>query len=141
MVVSVDAASGWSKTYGGTGDENARSLIVTSDGGYALVGITSAGNGDAWLVKTDAFGNMQWNKTYGGTLWDYAYSLVATPDGGYALAGSSGFSIGVLGDFWLVKTDSIGVIPEFSSWLIPSLVLTATAFIVINKKKLLLGRS
>jgi hypothetical protein len=42
---------------------------------------------DAWLVKTDANGNMQWNKTYGGTNDDYAFSVVQTGDGGYVLAG------------------------------------------------------
>jgi hypothetical protein len=41
------------------------------------------------------------------------------------------------GDFWLIKTDEFGVVPEYSSLLVPILVLTATAFIVFDKKRLL----
>jgi len=83
-----------------------------------------------------------WSQTYGGGWDDWAYSLVATSDGGYALAGNS-VPLGGTGyaDFWLVKTGENGVVPEYSSWLVPTLVLTATAFILINKKRLLHKRS
>jgi hypothetical protein len=125
LVVSVEAASMWSRTYGGTADEKAYSLVATSDGGYAIAGIwnysyysnwfTSYSWGDFWLVKIDEFGDMQWNRTYGGTYKDEARSLIATPDGGYAIAGiwnysyySNWFTSYSWGDFWLVKTDALG---------------------------------
>jgi len=92
----------WNKTYGGTGDDYASSMIQTSDGGYAIAGETISFGG-SWLVKTDANGNMLWNKTYGGV----AYSVVQTSDGGYALAGYAGYGAGGY-DFWLVRTDSLG---------------------------------
>jgi len=108
---SACAASMWSQTYGGTQWDRASSLVVTSDGGYAIVGRTNSfgeGGSDAWLVKTDASGNMMWNHTYGGTNFDAALSLVVTSDGGYAIAGfTSSFGAGDA-DFWLVKTDSSG---------------------------------
>jgi hypothetical protein len=101
----------WNKTYGGAEWEDAKALVQTVDGGYALAGWTTsfgAGNADFWLVKTDASGTEQWNKTYGGTTYDSAYALVQTADGGYALAGDTD-SIGAGSwDFWLVKTDSAG---------------------------------
>jgi predicted secreted protein len=102
----------WAKTYGGTGDEFAPSVVQTIDGGYAMGGYTTsfgAGNQDFYLVKTDASGNMEWNKTYGGTGIDYAYTMVQTSDGGYALAGYTD-SFGTFGsnDTWLVKTDASG---------------------------------
>jgi len=101
----------WNKTYGGTGLENARCMIQTSDGGYALAGDTAsfgAGRKDFWLVKTDASGNMEWNQTYGGVRAEIAFSVVETSDGGYALAGRTK-SFGASGsDFWLVKVDSSG---------------------------------
>jgi hypothetical protein len=49
----------WNKTYGGNGAESVKSLVQTSDGGYALAGYTDsfgAGDCDAWLVKTDENG-------------------------------------------------------------------------------------
>jgi parallel beta-helix repeat protein len=100
----------WNKTYGGAADEDAYSVIVTSDGGYAIAGYTrsyGAGSEDFWLVKTDSAGNKLWNKTYGGADRDEAHSVVQTNDGGYALGGiahpwASSYQ------FKLVKTDSAG---------------------------------
>src|SRR5271157_226884 len=101
----------WNNTYGMAGDNQANSIIQTSDGGYALAGSTDssgAGGNDAYLVKTDAAGNMQWNMTYGGIGDDEAYSIVQTSDGGYALAGyTTSSSVGTY-NFWLVKTNSTG---------------------------------
>jgi hypothetical protein len=99
----------WNQTYGGDGGEVASSLVETSDGGYALGGQTTSGEGyDFLLIKTDSSGNMEWNQTFGGTGWDQAYSLVETSDGGYALAGrTNSFGAGSY-DAWLVKTDSNG---------------------------------
>jgi hypothetical protein len=62
-LVKTDASGNmlWNKTYGGTGDDVAWSLVQTWDGGYALAGITGsfgAGGQDFWLVKTDASGNI-----------------------------------------------------------------------------------
>jgi hypothetical protein len=146
LLVKTDAFGNmqWNKTYGETGWDEVHSLVATSDGGYALAGALNYSivslsfpptsfvyTGDFWLVKTDASGNMQWNQTCGGTGGVFAYSLVGTSDGGYALAG-------ITGDWnlLLVKTNENGIVPEYSSWLIPALVLTATASILINKKRL-----
>jgi len=112
-LVKTDASGNmqWNRTYGGTGGEEADSVVQTTDGGYALAGSTDsfgAGGVDVWLVKTDWAGNMQWNKTYGGASSDWASSVVQTSDGGYAIAGET-YSFGAGdGDFWLVKTDSAG---------------------------------
>jgi hypothetical protein len=99
----------WNRTYGGTNSESGQSLVLTSDGGYAIAGGTAsfgAGDNDFWLVKTDENGNMKWNKTYGGIDWDCARCVVQASDGGYALTGEM-HSLGS-GDFWLVKTDADG---------------------------------
>jgi hypothetical protein len=124
-LVKTDASGNmeWSRTYGGAGDDGVYSLVNASDGGYVLAGFTKsfgAGGMDGWLVKTDAAGNMDWNRTCGGAKNDIAYSLVNASDGGYALAGVFSCSEGVFyiapphigfnwdGDFWLVKTDASG---------------------------------
>jgi hypothetical protein len=110
-LVKTDASGNtqWSRTYGGTGSNYARSVVRTSDGGYAIAGFTSPGGSfNFMLVKTDASGNMQWSKTYGGDYWERAYSVVQTSDGGYALAGYTESYGAGSEDFWLVKTDSSG---------------------------------
>lgn len=112
FVVSVKADSlTWNQAYGGPADECAYSLVVTSDGGYAIAGYTEsfgAGESDFWLVKIDAFGNMEWNHTYGGAERESAKALIVTSDGGYAMAGyTESFGAGNR-DLWLVKTDGFG---------------------------------
>jgi len=95
----------WNRTFGGAHLDFGRSLVQTSDDGYAMCGYTysfGAGATDFWLVKTDSAGNMQWNKTHGEMGGDVAYSLVQASDGGYAIAGETDY------DFWLVKTDGSG---------------------------------
>ncbi len=88
-----------------------------------------------WLVKTNASGNLEWSQIYANEGFEHARSLVKASDGGYVIAGRSADA------FWLVKTDENGIVPEYSSLLIPALVLTATAFILINKKRLLHKRT
>jgi hypothetical protein len=135
---AVSSVDGWSRTYGGTNDDKAYALVQTGDGGFAIAGSTDsfgAGGYDFWLVKTDASGNMQWNKTYGGTGDDEAYALVQTGDGGYALAGyTESFGAGHY-DFWLVKTDAGGLVPEFPSALILAISVAVTSLTVILTKR------
>lgn len=129
----------WSQTYGGTRETEARAMVQTPDGGYAMAGWTilpDAYHRDFWLVKTDANGIKEWNQTYGGVEDDLAFSLVQTTDGGYAL---SGYTLSFATDYknsWLVKVDEQTLIPEFPLWTILPLVLTITLFSVVVKRKL-----
>ncbi|MCP3685681.1 MAG: T9SS type A sorting domain-containing protein [bacterium] len=101
----------WTRTYGGSLNDHARSVQQTDDGGYILAGYTTsfgAGSGDCYLIKTDAIGSIEWDKTYGGIGDDCAFSAQQTSDGGYILAGYT-TSFGAGGwDFYAVKTDSVG---------------------------------
>jgi hypothetical protein len=133
----ADGNMEWNQTYGGTEADWARSMVKTSDGGFALAGDTSsfgAGDSDFWLVKVDSSGNIQGNQTYGGTGDDVARSLVQTSDGGYAMTGFTVSSDANQRDFWLVKTDEQSVIPEFTSLIIPLLFLAITLFVLILEK-------
>jgi hypothetical protein len=111
-LVKADASGNmqWNKTYGGSGSDQGFSMIQTSDGGYAVIGLTTsfgAGGADAYLVKTDASGNMQWNKTYGGARNEYGWSLCETSDGGLMLIAfteSFGYGAPSFADIMLVKT-------------------------------------
>ena len=109
--VNASPSAMWSKTYGGSNGDKAYAMVKTQDGGYALAGTTNSfGSGiiNAWLVKTNADGDLQWNQSYSGVGQGIADSLVQTSDGGYALAGYT-YSMTEGGiSAWVVKTDSNG---------------------------------
>ena len=80
----------WEKTFGGSDDDVANSIVQTKDGGYAVAGYTSskgAGDIDVWVLKLDGNGNKNWDYTFGGANADAANSIVQTKDEGYAVAG------------------------------------------------------
>ena len=101
----------WNRTFGGPNQDDGRSIVQTSDGGYLLAGYTrsfGAGGFDCWMVKTNSTGHMKWNQTYGASGNDLGESLIQTSDGGYALAGRTE-SFGAGGyDFYVIKTNSTG---------------------------------
>ena len=112
-LVKVDGSGilEWEQTYTGPGDDRAASIWPTTDGGFAVTGITrSYGSGlnDAFLLKIDAAGNAQWNRFYGGKSWDTGRCIQQTFEGGYILTGTTQSFGGEDPDVWLIKTDSAG---------------------------------
>jgi len=107
------------RAYGGTGYDEAFSVIQTNDGGFVFVGTISsfgAGGEDIYFVRTDTKGEVMWSRTYGGDVWDRASSVEQTSDGGYIIAGfTESFAMMKHYAFqcYLLKLDSIGV-PEWS---------------------------
>jgi len=101
----------WSKTFGGTGDDYARSIQQTADSGYILTGNTRSfgvGNADVYLVKTDVNGNLLWSKTYGGTSDDGGFCVRQTSDNGFIIGGNT-ISFGLAQtDIYVIKTNLIG---------------------------------
>jgi len=112
-VVKLDANGNlqWTKTIGGKIWEEGKSLIQTSDGGYAIAGYTEsfgAGKMDVYVIKLDASGNLQWTKTIGGKIWEEGKSLIQTSDGGYAIAGYTYSFDTEDWDVYVVKLDAHG---------------------------------
>jgi hypothetical protein len=114
-LTSIAAAqTSWWKTYGGTSDDEARSVRQTADGGYIIAGLTcSIGPGapdsaNFYLIKTDSFGDTLWTRVYGGTRPDVGTSVEPTNDGGYIVAGYTSTSNGKGMDIYVIKTDSLG---------------------------------
>ncbi|MEX0313352.1 MAG: hypothetical protein AB3N18_04180 [Allomuricauda sp.] len=116
----------WIKSFGGTGEDTAQSVIQTTDGGYAVLGFSNSMDGDIvrkntdvndyWLLKLDAEGNLVWNSTYGGTKDDRGQSVIQTADGGYAIVGyamsddGDGSNNEGFHDNWILRLDSSGSI-------------------------------
>jgi hypothetical protein len=130
----------WNKNFKRGDHSEAYSFISTSDGGYGLAGYSHSIFGlkgiDYWLVKTDLYGNIILNQTFGGKDIEIASSIIETSDGGYALAGyRRSLDDGSL-DFWLVKTDEFGNIPEFQFWTILPIGILITIIMLIFRKKL-----
>ena len=141
MLVKTNSvgAEQWTKTYGGTNDDYASSVIEHSiDKGLVVAGRTrsfGAGDFDFMLVKTNSVGAEQWTKTYGGTNNDYASSVIEhSVDNGLVMAGYTD-NFGVAGsDFLLVKTDSDGAMQwnETYSGLLNDIALSAIEHSIDN---------
>lgn len=89
----VHAQSSFQKTIGGGGNDAGRSIIRTSDGGYALVGTYDAfgiDSGSVYVVKLNSSGALQWTTAIGQSSYDEGISIVQTSDGGYAITGKHG---------------------------------------------------
>ncbi len=114
----------WSKTFGGTGDDEGWSVQQTTDGGYIVGGYTSSHDGDVtgfhggaadyWALKLNDTGGIVWKHTYGGNGDDESQSITQTSDGGYIMTGNSSSTNGdVTGnhggyDLWTVKLNDTG---------------------------------
>ncbi|MGB3075499.1 MAG: T9SS type A sorting domain-containing protein [Chitinophagales bacterium] len=120
MKLGVNHKVKWSKTYGGSDNENLFSIQQTMDGGYIAVGSSESIDGDVtehegtgvypdlWMVKLDANGVIEWQKSIGEQYADVANSVQQTVDGGYIVAGfTNGNSVSV-GQYWVIKLDASG---------------------------------
>lgn len=113
----------WQKTFGGVNRDLGLSVQQTNDGGYVVTGFTESfgvGEGDVWLIKTDAQGGEEWNRTFGGVNFESGASVIQTKDGRYVITGyktisaenrtgySRLFTSPHQGRLWLIKTDEQG---------------------------------
>jgi len=115
LVMKIDADNGdslWAKTYGDTTRESGRSIEMTPDGGFVVVGNRSDYTLDhifGYLLRTDAAGDSLWSKAYGDTSEFTSFSgLALTPDHGFICAGYVDTAMAGDSDCYYVKTDQNG---------------------------------
>lgn len=92
----------WTKTFLGN---TFRTLIPTSDGGYALGGHDNTNN-NGLLLKLDSMGNTLWSQNFQDlTSSIYIYSIIEQNNGEFALTGSTSYNGN---DGYFVTTDAQG---------------------------------
>ena len=113
-------------TYGGSKEDIAHGVSITSDGGFVVIGNTKSTDGnflikdkagsDIFLMKFSASNSLEWTQVYGGSEDDRGYDVVQVLDEGFALVGYSKSDDGDSSvnqgqhDNWVIRTDSKGVL-------------------------------
>ena len=118
----------WDQSFGGTGQDDLRTVLATRNGGYLLAGFSSStisgnktspryGSWDFWVIKLDSNLTKVWEQTYGGASGDVLWTARETFDGGFICAGRSSSEpggnktspyYGGGGDYWAVRLDANG---------------------------------
>ncbi len=106
-IIKIDNAGNvlWSKTYGDTPNEAARSISLAQDNTFIIAGYTDqiiTNDYDFLILKIDPSGNMLWNRTFGGPQSDKAYAITSASDG-CIIAGDTRSKGSGDSDSWIVK--------------------------------------
>lgn len=117
----------WTKTWGGSLNEEGLSITKVSDNKYVIGAFTESSDGDLtgnvgkkdlWLIATDTLGNIIWQKTYGGSNDEAANSLTYQLNtneiivGGYTSSANTQQPDGVVSfnhgarDVWMLKINA-----------------------------------
>jgi hypothetical protein len=100
----------YEKTIGGTGNEEAREIIRSSDGNYLIIGSSNSSLGSqdmcVWKVKSDGTLLSRWN--FGGGQIEFGNSIKEFEGGGYIAVGQTFSSGAGKGDVYIVKINADG---------------------------------
>jgi len=93
-VVKIDNAGTklWEATFGGSEDDEAYALLLSSDGSLIVTGYTEsfgAGRKDGYVARYSLEGTLLFSETYGGYFDDYFTSIIEDRAGNYLLTGAS----------------------------------------------------
>ncbi len=104
----------WTNLYGGEMHDEANDLIVTPDGGYAMIGFSQANifHYQLAIYKTDSDGQVEWSYLYGDMFRNQGNSICNAHNGGFAFTGyCEGETIGDR-DLLFGTVDSDGLNPN-----------------------------
>jgi len=103
----------WEKNYGGSSNDELKSILKLNDGNFILAGNTFSsdfdvsnhnGSSDFWLVKISPNGDILWEKAYGSEDNETLEDIKQTPDNGFIMVGS----INDCELIYYIKTDANG---------------------------------
>ncbi|MNU75658.1 Bacterial Ig-like domain (group 2) [compost metagenome] len=80
----------WEKEFDGGGNKSGNSVAETTDGGFVVTGATLSISGEdlAYVLKTNAHGQLLWEKQYRFESNQNYNDIIATPDGGSIAVGT-----------------------------------------------------
>jgi len=101
----------FSRTYGGQGYQDARSIVSCNDGGFVYTGLNKGSVdslGDMYLTKINAAGAVLWEHFYGLPKEDGGNFLMKTQDNGFIISGHTAYNYGSSCNGYIIKTNSEG---------------------------------
>ncbi|MFA5195485.1 MAG: hypothetical protein WC401_06785, partial [Bacteroidales bacterium] len=102
----------WTKTYGGSFDDEGYDIIQTSDSGYLITGYSmsfTSGFSSIYVIKTDKYGDTLWTKTYNKKNANMGSSVIKDISNGYLIVGTtSNYGISNTKDCFIIRIDNAG---------------------------------
>ncbi len=115
----------WEKCYGSPMPDEPRDMILTPDGGFAMLARIRASGGDVsnyygsndnWIAKCDSLGNIEWEITLGNNGLDNGISMMINSAGNIMMIGAAQWHGGLVecypdgewADVWIVELDMQG---------------------------------
>lgn len=131
FVVRVDSSGNkiWTRTFGGTYNENVRAVVPAPDDGVYVIGFTRSNDydfsgllhnvpnqaADGYVVRLDSTGNFLWKRCYGGSSGELFLAVCPNEKGGLLAVGYATSRDGDLTGFkgtnqilWVMDIDSSG---------------------------------
>lgn len=124
----------WAKCYGGDGDDQSNGLTKTSDGGFAMSGLTNSTNGDVtgfhnggffdpdiWVAKVDGSGGFLGQRCCGGSGQDESFNIYEESSNVFVVTGftySGDYDVTLnrgSADGWILKVTPLAGIEESSA--------------------------
>jgi uncharacterized repeat protein (TIGR01451 family) len=131
----------WQKCLGGSKDEYAYDVEVTTTGSFVVSGTTYSEDGDvtghhptdttyettdAWVVSLSSTGAIEWQKCFGTSLNDAFYDIQVLPDHSIAAVGKTGYIKYDIPygrgnpDCWLVNFNNSGNVIWEGTYIVPN---------------------
>jgi hypothetical protein len=120
--LDINCDTVWSKTIGGTGDDEAFSIAATSDSAFVIAGYTNSFSSfsndlsNFYIIKIEDNGNILWAQSVGSSGKDVAHRVIELSNHNYVIAGTRSGGTFACEDILTVIIDSLGNIVDTKSF-------------------------